>query len=99
MFTHGYVQYSTLSVQPRPHHRASTVRASNEPARCLHTVMYNTRHCQCNRVLTTGQVQSTPVTSQLDVHTRICTCTTLADIVSATTSSPQGVGSPSFLPE
>ncbi|KAG8328888.1 hypothetical protein J6590_099382 [Homalodisca vitripennis] len=84
----------TLSVQPRPH-RTSTVHASNEPARCLHTDMYlyNTgRHCQYNHVLTTGQVQSTPVTSQLDIHTRICT--TLADIVSATTSLPQDKYSP-----
>ncbi|KAG8328887.1 hypothetical protein J6590_099381 [Homalodisca vitripennis] len=77
---------------PRPH-RTSTVHASNEPARYSHTDMYNTsRHCQYNYVLATGQVQSTPITSQLDVHTRICT--TLADIVSAITSSPQGKFSP-----
>ncbi|KAG8328889.1 hypothetical protein J6590_099383 [Homalodisca vitripennis] len=85
----------TRILQPRPHHRTSTVHASNEPARCSHTDMYlyNTgRHCQCNHVLTTEQVQSTPVTSQLDVHTRICT--TLADIASATTSSPQNKYSP-----
>ncbi|KAG8248204.1 hypothetical protein J6590_045240, partial [Homalodisca vitripennis] len=65
--------------------RTSKFQANDEPARCSHTDMYNyTRQYRSNRVLT-GQVQSTPVTCQLDVHTRICT--TIPDNFGATTSS------------